>query len=226
VHDLQDPRNQIDYEAGLSNDTLGKECLTCGRCLVFGFYRRDASFRDGFRDQCLQCEAAPRLSMSEQSHRVREMNFASEGVRRQRWDHQDELRCGGRVGRPMRSSDFLAIVQKLVPCLYITQGRIVGDLAIYQTAPCPQAAWDGRDFRYLFFCPTGVLPEFSTYEFDDVRDIAIKEKDRGWRTVLLRLIRTGLLSEDTCNRVFGRPEGPAAARWHRSLYQYRNQSAA
>lgn len=226
MHDFNDPRNSIDYEAGLSNDTLGKECVGCARCLTYNFFQRDSSCRDGFRDLCEQCSSAPRLSINEQSHRMREMNLASEGVKRQRWDHQDELRCGGRVGRAMRSSDFLAVVQKLVPSLYITQGRIVGDLAIFQTAPSPQTAWDGKDFRYLFYCPGNTtLPEFSTYQFDDARDIAIKEKDRGWRTVLLRLIRAGLLSEETSNRVFGRPEGPAASRWHRSLFQYRNQSS-
>lgn len=224
MHTIDDPRNQIDYEAGLSNDTLGKECCSCGLCLTYEYFKRDSSHRDGFRDQCLKCEAAPRLSIDEHIHRVQESNIASEGVKRQRWDHQDELRCPGRIGRPMRSSDFLAIVQKLVPCLYITEGRILGDLAIFQTAPGPQAAWDGKDFRYLFYCPGNTtLPEYSTYSFDNVRDVAIREEDRGWRTVLLRLIRAGLLSEDVCNRVFTRPEGPAAARWHRSLYQHRNQ---
>lgn len=227
MHEIQDPRNQIDYEAGLSNDTMGKECVSCGMCLTYEYFRRDTSHRDGFRDQCEKCENSPKMSTSEHTARLHEMNMASEGTKRQRMDHQDELRDSvARIGRAMRHSDFLNIVQKLVPSLYITQGRIVGDLAVFQTAPCPQTSWDGKDFRYLFFCPTGTMPEFSTYEWDHTKDIAIKEHERGWRTVLLRLIRTGLLSETTCNRVFGRPEGPSSMRWHRSLYQYRNQTSA
>jgi len=123
----------------------------------------------------------------------------------------------------MHHSDFLNVVKRLVPDLYIVPGNLPGDLAVFRTYPGPQTRLEGRDFEYLFYCPTGLLPEYSQYEFDTVRDVAIKEKRRGWRTVLLRLILNGLLSEDTCNKVFGPAKGPASSVWHRRLWASRNK---
>src|SRR5208283_2210636 len=109
----------------------------------------------------------------------------------------------------------------LVPSLYIVDGRIEGDLAVFQTYGQPQPDLEGRTFRYLFYIPTGMLPEYSLYEFSE-RDVPIREQKRGWRTVLLRLIKSGLLTEDTCREVFGEAVGEASTVWHRTLHQYRS----
>jgi len=122
----------------------------------------------------------------------------------------------------MYSGDFLNVLRSLVPNLYITEGNIEGDLAVFRTYPCPQPELDGRDFRYLFYIPTGLLPEYSIWEFDKIRDVRLREKQRGWRTVLLRLIKSGMLDESVCNKVFGYPEGEASTVWHRELFEFRN----
>lgn len=227
MHDLNSPYNTIDPVASTSPVIMGKECCCCMRLLEFKFFPRDTSYRDGYRDQCNECASAPRLSTAEHTDRLRELNYSSEALKRQRWDDQEELKDDtSRLGRPMKHSDFLGVVQKLVPNLYITEGRLVGDLAIFQIAPCPQDKWGGKDFNYLFYCPSGILPEFSQYQFDEVRNIPIRESKRGWRTVLLRLVKAGLLDEATCNKIFGRAEGPAASRWNKQLWQYRNRKLA
>jgi hypothetical protein len=220
-------RADLDLRKKLSPEIYGKQCQGCFADLDWIHYRKDASMRDGHSMLCFDCEASPQLSTSEHTARLRENNLNSEAVKRQRWEGQDELKDDrSRVGRPMRHTDFLSVVQKLVPNLYITDGRIQGHLAVFRTYPGPQSHLDGRDFCYLFFMETGVLNEFSSYQFDPITDVPIKESKRGWRTILLRLIKAGLLTEDTCNKVFGRPEGLPANRWHAELQKYRNNSIA
>jgi hypothetical protein len=163
--------------------------------------------------------------MAEQVARLRESNYNSEAVRAQRWPFQDEyVDDAARVGRGMQSSDFINILRKLVPSLYFTDGNVIGDIAVYQVSDSPRPDWDGKTYRYLWFIPKGFLPEYSQYQFDTVRDVPIREKQRGWRTPLLRLIESGLLSEEDCNEVFGKPTGPASSVWYRNLHNFRNRS--
>lgn len=227
MHEINDPANQVNREVVESSELLGKECIGCMKILAYEFFDRDSSYRDGRKDLCTICAKVPRLSIEENTARLREKNNNSEAVKSQRWAHQDDYRDDrARVGRVLPSGEFLAKVQKLVPELYITDGRIVGDVALFRVYPQPQERLGGRDFEYLFYCPTGLLPEYSIYEFDTARDVPIREKLRGWRTVLLRLIRMGLLTEETCDQEFGVAIGPASNVWYRKLYEYRNKTIA
>lgn len=206
---------------------LGKECNSCLRVLGYRFFDRDSSYKDGRKDQCSSCQSQPRLSLAEHTSRLMEQNVNSEAVRSQRWAHQDELKDDlARIGKPMRGRDFIRKVQELVPNLYVTEGRIIGDLAVFQTYPCPQTKLEGRDFQYLWYVPEGVCPEYSVYEFDHGNDIAIREKMRGWRTCLLRLVKSGMLTESQCDKHFGRASGKASTRWYRELFKHRNQVSA
>ena len=223
MHSVSDEINVVDRRVVESPELLGKECIGCLRVLAYGFYKRDASYRDGHRDLCLSCESAPRLSTDEHTHRLREMNESSEAVRRQQWEHQEDYQNdAARIGRPMHHSDLIAKLTRLVPSLYITEGNIKGDLAVFRVYPQPQPRLEGRSFEYLFYMPIGLMPEFSIYEFNE-RNIPVREKMRGWRTVLLRLIKSKLLTEDQCHEAFGRAEGPGAIVYLRKLYEFRNQ---
>lgn len=197
-----------------------KECITCSRIKPFGEFKRDSSYREGVRDQCLVCESAPRLSTQEHTIRQKEMNYRAANA--QRWDNQEDYENdAARVGMPMHHSELLRRIRKLIPHnLFVMDGRIVGDLAIYRVYGTPQPDLNGRTFRYLFYIPTGWMPEFSQYEFDS-RDVPIKESKRGWRTPLLRLIKTGLVSEDQVRDEFGEALGEASVVWHRELQKYR-----
>lgn len=223
MHDLNNPTNVLDQEVVESPDLLGKECVCCGRVLSYVFFQRDSTFRDGRRDQCGECQQAPRLSTAEHTARLKELNYNSHAVKKQRWENQEDYENdAARVGKPLHHTDLLSKLKKLVPSLYITEGRIIGDLAVFQTYPCPQPDLNGHDFRYLFYIPTGILPEFSQYEFD-ARDIPVRESKRGWRTVLLRLIKLGLLTEERCDQEFGAARGEASTVWFRQLHALRNR---
>jgi hypothetical protein len=198
-----------------------KECLTCGRIKPFGEFRRDSSYREGVRDQCLVCETSPVLSTEEHLEWQKEKSYRAAG--RQRWDNQSDYENEeARWGRVMNSSEVISKIFKLIPHdLFVTDGRIGTDIALYRIYGQPQPDLDGKTFRYLFYIPQGRLPEFSQYEFDH-RDIPTKEKRRGWRTVLLRLIRTGLVTERQVEEEFGPALGEASTVWHRTLWKYRN----
>lgn len=213
--------NEIDRAVMESPELLGKECSGCYRVLAYKFYDRDSSNRDGYKDFCALCQSAERLSTEEHVSRQREMNYNSS--QNQRWEHQEELYDdAARIGRPLFSSDLLFTLGHLIPSLYVTDGRIAGDLAMFRTYGCPQEHLGGNTFEYLFYCPTGLLPEFSTYEISD-RDVPIREKQRGWRTVLLRLIKAKMLTEEVADKVFGKADGKAASRYLRELQKFRQR---
>ncbi len=215
----------LDLRKAASPEIFGQTCGGCKSDLDWVHYRKDSSKTNGHAALCYSCEAAPAMSIAEHTARTRERNFNAASSQRVRF--QDDYKNDeARRGRQMYSGDFLSVLKRLVQNLYITDGRIEGDLAVFRTYPCPQPDLEGRDFRYLFYIPTGLLPEYSIWEFDRIRDVRIKESQRGWRTVLLRLIKLGMLSEETCNAVFGIPDGEASTVWHRELFEFRNQMLA
>ncbi len=224
MHNLDDPANSISRELAESNELLGKQCSGCLRALTYNYFDKDSSSKDGRADLCPSCQNSPKLSLAEHTARLREMNFNSEAVKRQRFECQEDYKNdAARIGRPMHSSDLITTLKGVIPSLFVIEGNIKDELAIYLTYPCPQQRLNGRDFEYLFFCPEGLMPEYSIYEWDEVRDIPIKEKMRGWRTVLIRLIKRGLISEEQCNKIFGEARGPASTVWHRTLWKMRNK---
>ena len=219
--DLAYAASQLDRRVVESPEMLGKECITCRNIMAYKFFPRDSSYRDGRKDQCSVCAAAPRLSNAEHVARLTEQNQNSEGTKRQRFENQSEYKDdAARIGRGMQSADFLRILQRIIPTLYLTDAAVVGDVALYQTADQPKPDWNDRSFKYLGYCPTGFLPEYSQYEFHPVYDYPVREKQRGWRTVLLRMIESGLLRIRDCDAIFGRADGAASGPWYRQVAKF------
>lgn len=213
---------ELDLRKAASPEIFGRRCGGCQNDLDFVYFRRDSSMRDGHAVLCYDCEASPRLSTAEHTANLREKNYNAS--QKQRWEHQDELvNDESRVGRSMHSSELLRRLKKLVPCLFFRDGNIAGDIAVFQTFGVPQPELEGRTFKYLWYIPTGMLKEFSTYEFND-RGVVVRENERGWRTPLLRLIKANLLTEQQCNKEFGNPtSGVASNRWFRELSKHRQR---
>lgn len=211
--DVLDQANHKVYE---------KQCCGCASVKPFGQFRRDSSYKEGVRDLCLTCESSPKLSTYEHTERLRESNYNSYAVRKQRWrDQEDFYNDEARTGRYRYHTDILEFIRKTIPDIYVMEGRIVGDLSIFRTFGTPQPDLEGRTFKYLFYIPMGWMPEHSLMEFDN-NDIPIKERKRGWRTVLLRLIKTGLTTEQKVNDWFGPSLGEGSRNWYRQLFIHRN----
>lgn len=202
-----------------------KQCLTCRSVLPFSAFRRDSSYREGVRDQCAECEHSPRLSTSEHVTRLRELNYYSQAVKRQRWTNQEdyENEAARLSAKWMHRNEFIWHIKKLIPHIFVIDGKIVGDVGVYRTFDHVQP--NGLDYQYLWFLPSGMMPEWSVYEFND-RDIPVRERVRGWRTPLQRLIQQGLVTEEAARKEFGEARGAASIPWRRDLYDWRNRHKA
>lgn len=223
---VSDEINQAaDHDLLYTPELLGIECHSCFRILKFHFFEKDSSYKTGYKPQCVECRNAPKLSMAEHASRLKQLNYSSEAVKRQRHEDQEEYRKRDpRSGRQMHCSDVLLKLHKLVPSMYVRQGGIRGDLALYQVAEQPQAKWEGKNFKYMGYISYGLIPEFSTYEFDEQRDVLVRVDEQGWRDVLLRFIQAGLLTVEQADKEFGKAIGQASAVWYKRLWNLRNTS--
>jgi len=219
MHDINDPQYQIDRDI-LESETLnGRECCCCQRILTLKHFKADHTNRDGRAERCNFCESTPWLSIDENTARLREQNYNSEALKRQRPPWIDSMKCDiGRIGRVMDSLSFLNKLKTLIPGLHWLSGNVAGDFSVYIR--------DSREesgMRYLWYVPQGTLPEFSLHEFDD-RDCPIKEKLRGWRTPLLRCLLSDMITEKQANDVFGSPAENLASQVYRTrLFNHRNK---
>lgn len=219
MHNIQDVSNQINPEHILSSELLARECCCCQRILDLKKFRADHTNRDGRADRCIECEQTPWLSVEENTAMLREKNYNSEALKKQRPPWLDSMKCDiGRIGRVMDSTDFLNKLKSLIPDLVWRQGAFEEDLSVFLMDRNEQLG-----YRYLWFVPKGILPEFSIHEIDE-RDVPIKEKRRGWRTPLLRCILSNMITETQANQVFGRPtDGLASEVYRKRLYDHRNK---
>jgi len=212
----------LDYEAGADPEIKGAECVGCRRLLLWRYYDKNSSYKSGYDPMCPLCKKAPKLSMAEHVARMREMNYNSEGTRRQRHPDQ-EFFYDRRPGRYMDCGLFLQKLLKAYPLLYVTAGGIKGDLALYATAGAPRRDWNNQSFKYAGYVTLGPMPEYSEYEFNE-RDVLQRCTQMGWRSALLRFVRSGILTEEQCDREFGPPSGGANSLWYKKLHDFRNES--
>lgn len=217
----------INYEAGADSNLRGMECVGCRRLLEYKFFDRNSSYKSGYDPMCPLCKSSPRLSIAEHTSRLREMNYSSEATKRQRHPDQAELRKPRR-GKSMSTSEFLTKLHKAYPGLFITEGGIAGDVALYATSGWLRHDWNDRDFKYIGYVTLPKfygddLPEYSEYEFDS-RDIMLRVSKIGWRSVLIRFIENDIIPEEKINEVFGRPLGDLHNSWFKALQTRRNKS--
>lgn len=159
------------------------------------------------------------MTIEENTEMLREKNYNSEANKRQRPPYLDSMKCDiGRIGRVMDSIDFLTKLKTLVPGLIWREGSMPEDLAVFIA---DNAAEIG--YRYLWYVPKGILPEYSLHELDRF-DCPIKEKRRGWRTPLMRCILANMVSENDAHKVFGTPvDGLASQVYRTKLWEHRNK---
>lgn len=222
---IQSDYDVIDYEAGVDNELRGMECVSCFRLLKYNFFDHNAAYKSGYDPQCGWCKTQPKLSIKEHTARLQELNYSSEGTRRQR--HADtEFFLEDRPGRAMECSLFLTKLLHVYPQLYVKQGGVtiggvITDLALYATSGAAKTEWSGQSFKYLGYVTLGVMPEYSRYEFDQ-RDVMQRCTQMGWRSVLLRFVENNILTEEQCLQEFGPPSGGVNSLWYKKLHNHRN----
>lgn len=133
-----------------------------------------------------------------------------------------------RLGRPLHANTFISKVRKLNPALIFERSlrypRLTG---IYLEIPITELekALGSESKRHICGMESEWMPEFSQshYKTDSVPDMAnpgnmIQKKvfigeTRGWRTVLMRLIRERLISPAKANKAFNIPVGQQSYNW-------------
>lgn len=199
--------------------TATERCF-CNKCstwkpeLDFSLVAREQHKREDENCLCLECVDKAfrnRLGRSEISGFVKEDRERM--LRHTRNEEFEEMTGERRLGRVMHSSEFITKLKRIVPTLQVMAGAIQGDLSLYRTF--------GDRLDFICWFSSGYLPEFSIVHFNKDRQ-PIDEK-RGWRTVLLRALKVGLLTEQQVEKEFGHPTSPTEARfWERQLWWNRN----
>lgn len=212
------------------------------RELGIGAPDTDAEKREADAIAVLPHETRASNETKENLQQLQEENTAA--VAGQRWDRQEELgeaREDERIGRILHASTFVQMLWKCgIVCVLTrcnTEGlrslrgeaharerraqydRTMAGLVINSCRAMPLAAP-----RYVTWVQIPAMIEYSVMRFDE-HNLPTREKYRGWRTVLLELIRQGFLTERQANHVFGEPRGPAARRWQEILQSFRNAGA-
>jgi hypothetical protein len=128
-------------------------------------------------------------------------------------------------GKRMHWKEFLRILEKANPRLLI-KGGTEGNIAVYrlkrsdedQTPDSNAPGWYNAH-SYVTGFPCTWLPEFSSITTDS-HGVA-KREIRGWRSVLMALIKARALTYNDAKRHFGEPMGARGWRWHTDLHKYK-----
>jgi hypothetical protein len=166
-------------------------------------------------------EESPSFKDSQNKEEMaRQMELSTEASKPFYWRKQEELAMHpSRIGRILNAGDFLLTLRNEcnLQCWY------TGDAALQRgLITLTVLAKEHQKPKALCGVQPGPMPEYSVMNFD-CYGAPTTERFRGWRTVLLRLILNGVLSEDQVNKTFGYPEGPAGRRYREQLHGYRNR---
>lgn len=132
------------------------------------------------------------------------------------------------MGRPLSAATVISLLLELNPSLIFEQSINYPELTgIYVSGPRQTVSGIVVERRHICGMPTppAILPEFSVrhykmeevpnpkdkYELIETRKFA--DETRGWRTVLLRLIKERVISPGAAERLFDIPSGRSSRYW-------------
>lgn len=108
------------------------------------------------------------------------------------------------MGKPLHSNDIIKRLRSLNPGLYFEKSRATGRWGIYIHDSASVGTPDAPFVRYLgMSIGDGINPEFTPRLVNEKNELT--SISAGYRTVLARLIRMGLVSEPQVIRAFGHP---------------------
>lgn len=144
---------------------------------------------------------------------------------------QEELDNSGRSqGARLYYSVLLRKLKTVYPNLLVKDG-IPGNVAVYRPKTESEKINDGYDLsrpqwhnesRYVTGFPKDWIPEWGHY-LNDTDGIAEREV-RGWRSILIAMIKQGLITYAAAVKEFGNPEHDQRSRfWFEQLHEYMNE---
>lgn len=210
-----DPYVKPSHDLLFSPTLCGKECQACHRVLPYSIFPTDSSIRDGRALICPKCKATPRLSTAENASRVREANFSSDAVRKQRRENEEDFLDRDPRGRVMYLGDFVHKLEQAGVVIIVGEAHFAQEVSLYvfDLRHPPTSAF------YVGWLPTGLIQEFSEYEYNKY-SIPQWETVHGYRGVLKNLISNGYLTEDKCSKTFGPCDEKV---WVKEMFGIRNK---
>jgi hypothetical protein len=182
-----------------------------------------AHLRDSVSDYAMRRHV--KTSQQNLEELCRQQELSRNMVAEYKFENQDEIAGEGpeRVGRVMHCLDFLDKLNTIIPA-YLSARIDKGLCGLAVNKPCqdPTDPQKRIEWQYVCACQVGFMHEYSTV-YVDKRGLPLNEKWRGWRTVVLRLILKGFITEQQADQVFGLATGPAARRYREQLFEFRNR---
>jgi len=132
-------------------------------------------------------------------------------------DQADLTNEVARKVNPMSADEFIAKLRKNgIKCFTVYNG-LKGTVGLWCLPPKQVAR-----ARYVCYMQIPAMYEWSVLRVDR-HNIPSGEKFRGWRTVLMELIKKEILTEYQAHKIFGHPSNNKTfRRYHRSLWELRN----
>lgn len=136
-------------------------------------------------------------------------------------------------GSRLYYSALLAKIRKMLPTMLVRDG-IIGNVACYRPKSDAEILNDGYDLgapkwynehKYFTGFPKEWIPEWGHY-INDTDGIALKEV-RGWRSVLIAMIKQKLVTYDAVVAEFGDPiHDQRSQYWFEQLHEYMHKENA
>jgi hypothetical protein len=207
----------------MSNVTGARPLLYCNQC---GDWHPETDFSEFARDQARQGDEEARCQecvnklfknrLQKGSGEIAAYIKEDRDRRLQRTRNPllEQMVGDGRWGQVMHSNELIRKLTKILPELVPGPGAIEDNISLYRVRP-------GGEPDFICWTGCGYLPEFSIVHFNKDRQ-PIREQ-RGWRTVLLRVIKAGLITEAEAEKEFGRPSSPQQDKfWREQLWNFRH----
>src|SRR5712692_5835833 len=160
----------------------------------------------------------------EQLAELRELN--AHGAKKYQFDRQEELLdVKARLGKIIQDTDFLRRFNKILfpehrTARFTVGAAVVGGKWQYRVGiTCLVATYEGGQFIGLGEIQPGLMPEYSVLRVD-IHGIPLNAKWIGWRTVLMKAISLGAITEDQAHTEFGDPLGLASRRYREQLHAF------
>lgn len=144
-----------------------------------------------------------------------------------RWADQEEL-MKKREGRILSMNEFMRLFTQCLPpgtrAWYTEKGGMANTLGLYvgHSGLYPKCNHNEGEPHYVGFVQVPFMQEFEELHFDPYL-VPLGSKRRGWRTIGLRAIEQGVITEEKFLEVFGQPPtGPVSRRFRAYCHFLRN----
>jgi len=160
----------------------------------------------------------------EEFHRLYEQNV---GARKEHRFHKQEELQMRREGKLLHMNEFLRKLRLALPegsgwrAWYNDKGGMANTLGlnIFHTGLFSGCTHLRGEPHYVGFCQVPIMQEFEELHFDHY-NVPLGIKRRGYRTIFMRVIEAGVLSERRVHEVFGEPLGDVISRRYLAYLQF------